>query len=363
MRKYLIFPFFLTAGKLSKTAWCCLLFLLLPMQELLAQHTSDLEGFHRVLDDLYAEMIPLSHQLIGVGRAIAGFAALIYIASRVWRHIANAEAVDFYPLLRPFALGMAIAFFPAVLDLINGVLRPVVGATDMMVTNSNRAIDTLLEEKRLLVERGNYWQMYIGESGSGDRDLWLNYTNPDGQSEGFLEGITNSLKFYMEKSSFQFQFNAKRWMSEILQMVFQAAALALNTIRVFYLIVLAILGPIVFGLSVFDGFQQTLQNWFARYINVFMWLPVANIFGAIIAKIQENMLRIDITQVENQGRTFFSQHDTAYIIFMIIAIVGYFTVPSVANYIVHAGGRDSLLQKSNMVILAGPVLTRKMLRY
>jgi conjugative transposon TraJ protein len=340
-----------------------LLLALLPFSELHAQHTSDLEGFHRVLDNLYAEMVPLSYQLMGVGRAIAGFAALFYIASRVWRHIANAEAVDFYPLLRPFALGLAIAFFPAVLDLMNGILRPVVFATDQMVTGSDLAIQRLLEDKQRLIENGRYWEMYVGQSGAGDRDLWLEYINPEDQSEGFLEGVTNSLRFYMEKASFQFQMNVKRWLSEILQMIFQAAALALNTIRVFYLIVLAILGPLVFGLSVFDGFQQTLQNWIARYINVFMWLPVANIFGAIIAKIQENMLRIDIGQIENNGRTFFSQHDTAYIIFMIIGIIGYFTVPSVANYIVHAGGRDSLLQKSNMVILAGPVMTGRMLRH
>lgn len=30
---------------------------------------------------------------------------------------------------------------------------------------------------------------------------------------------------------------------------------------------------------------------------------------------------------------------------MIIGIIGYFTVPSVANYIIHAGGNNALLQK------------------
>jgi len=139
-------------------------------------------------------------------------------------------------------------------------------------------------------------------------------------------------------------------MSEILQILFQAAGLAINTIRIFYLIVLSILGPLVFGLSVFEGFQQTLNTWIARYVNVYMWLPVANIFGAIIAKIQENMLKIDIEQVGNEGKTFFSSADTAYLIFLVIAIIGYMTVPSVANYIIQAGGRDTLLHKtSNMV--------------
>ncbi|MFW1123269.1 hypothetical protein ACEV8Z_24875, partial [Vibrio parahaemolyticus] len=42
--------------------------------------------------------------------------------------------------------------------------------------------------------------------------------------------------------------------------------------------------------------------------------------------------------------------DTAYLIFMIIGIIGYFTVPSVANYIIHAGGGNTLLYKvTNMM--------------
>src|SRR5688572_13239532 len=65
----------------------------------------EIESLHSVLDRLYYEMIPLSARLISVGRGLAGFAALWYIGSRIWRHIANAEPVDFYPLLRPFALG------------------------------------------------------------------------------------------------------------------------------------------------------------------------------------------------------------------------------------------------------------------
>jgi len=128
-----------------------------------------------------------------------------------------------------------------------------------------------------------------------------------------------------------------------------AAALCINTIRTFYLIVLAILGPLVFGLAVFDGLQHTFAVWLARYINVFLWLPVANIFGSIIGKVQEKMIALDIQQINQTGDTFFSTADTAYLIFMIIGIIGYFTVPSVANYIVHAGGGNTLLYKVTSV--------------
>jgi hypothetical protein len=82
---------------------------------------------------------------------------------------------------------------------------------------------------------------------------------------------------------------------------------------------------------------------------VFLWLPVANIFGSVIGKIQEKMIALDIQQIGQNGDTFFSPADTAYLIFMIIGIIGYFTVPSVANYIVHAGGGNALLSKVTSV--------------
>jgi hypothetical protein len=65
------------------------------------------------------------------------------------------------------------------------------------------------------------------------------------------------------------------------------------------------------------------------------------------------MLRIDLQQVAHYGETFFSENDTAYLIFLVMGIVGYFTVPSVANYIVHAGGGNALLYKASNVFTGG----------
>ncbi|MEX2233120.1 MAG: conjugative transposon protein TraJ [Cyclobacteriaceae bacterium] len=313
----------------------------------------EIHSLQSVLDQLYSDMLPLCSKLIGVARGLAAFAALWYISSRVWRHLANAEPIDFYPLLRPFALGFCILIFPWVIALMNGILKPTVTGTASMVIGSNNAIGYLLKLKADAIKKTPTWQMYIGAGGEGDRDKWYRYTHPNGTEEGVLDGVGNDIKFAMAKASYNFKNSVKQWMSEVLHILFEAAALAINTLRTFYLIVLAILGPLVFGFAVFDGFQHTLTVWLARYISVFLWLPVANIFGSIIGKIQENMLKIDIQQIIRYGDTFFSTTDTAYLIFLVIGIVGYFTVPSVANYIVHAGGGYALMHKSSNVFTGG----------
>jgi len=350
MNRKLIFQVF---GALAMTQVFVLLPGLCMAQSGLA---GSIAGLQPVLDRVYQEMIPLCSKLIGVARGLAGFGALWYISSRVWRHIAAAEPVDFYPLLRPFALGLAIVFFPMVIGVLNGVLQLVVSATGGMVRDSDKAIAALLKQKEAALKKTRHWQMYVGESGSGDRARWYKYTfpkDPNGEDDTLLDGLGHDLQFYLDKQAYNFRNSIKAWMSEVLQVLFAAAALCINTIRTFYLIVLGILGPLVFGFAVYDGFQHTLTVWVARYVNIFMWLPVANIFGSILGKIQENMLKIDISQIGEAGDTFFSTSDSAYLVFLCIGIVGYFTVPNVANYIVHAGGGNAMLQKVNTLVIGG----------
>lgn len=308
--------------------------------------TTSLKGMQPVLNKVYDQMLPMCSNLIDAGRGIAGFAALWYIASRVWRQIARAEAIDFYPLLRPFALGMAILLFPAVIALMNGVMQPIVSATGTMVSNSDNSIALLLKQKEDAVKHSSSYQMYVGDDGNGDRSKWYAYTHPDDpndQNEGTFSSLGNDVKFWMDKQSYNFKNNIKQWMSEVLQVLYAAAILCINVIRTFYLVVLAILGPIVFGFAVFDGLQHTLTQWIARYINIFLWLPIANIFGSIIGQVQQEMIKLDISQIQSNGDTFFSQSDIAYLIFLCIGIMGYFSVPSVANYVIHAHGGNGLL--------------------
>ena len=313
--------------------------------------TSDLNGLQKVLDTIYDQMLPLCGSLMGVGRGIAGFAATWYIAVRVWRHIARAEAVDFYPLFRPFVLGFAILVFPSVIGLMNSILNPTVTATNALVSDSDQAIALLLKQKQAAVQNTTFYQMYVGPGGSGDIEKWEQYSGA--ADDGVLSGISNSIRFEMAKASYNFRNAIKEWLSEVLQLLYAAASLAINTIRTFYLIVLAILGPLVFGIAVFDGLHHTLSVWIARYINIFLWLPVANIFGSILGKIEQNMIQLDINQIQVNGDTYFSSMDTGYLIFLIIGIIGYFTVPSIANHIVNAGSAGSLLSRSTAIFAGG----------
>lgn len=305
------------ANKTSVAVFTATILFLLPFWTMAQSIGEEIGGLNLVLDKVYNEMIPLCSSLISVARGMAGFGALWFIATRVWGNIARAEPVDFYPLLRPFAIGLAILLFPALIAIMNGVLKPTVIGTTSMVKDGDKAIKALLKQKEIQLKKTDKWKYLVGDDGLGDRKEWYKLTHPDdkdGSKENWVEAIGNNMRFWLDKQDYKMRHSVKQFMSEVLQVVYYAAALCINTLRTFFLIVLAILGPIVLGLSVFDGLQHTLSVWVARYINIYLWLPIANIFGAILGKIQQNMIKLDITEIEQNGDTFFSATDTAYLI-------------------------------------------------
>lgn len=300
----------------------------------LLQVSTQVASLQELLSNLYDEMLPLCSDLINVGRALGGLGALFFIAIRVWRHQAEASAIEFFPLLRPFTIGLAISLFPQMLGIINGVLGGLSSATASIVLVQNQDIIRLQERKKDLM-KARPENAPFEDDNAFEKEL----ENKDALDFGGKAAL------YFDRMSYSVQKNFREWIRNVLELAYQSAALVINTIRTFFLIILSIIGPISFGFAIWPGFEGTLSNWFSRYVNVFMWLPVANIFGAIVAKIQVMMINLDIAQIQS-GRDL-EQADMGYMIFLVIAIAGYFTVPSVAGWIVSASGLTNITRFAN----------------
>ena len=303
--------------------------MLLSLPTFLLQVSIPVASLQQLLDNLYNEMLPLCSDLINVGRALGGLGALVYIAGKVWRSMAAAEPIDVFPLLRPFTIGLVITFFPAMLGILNGVLGGIAGATSSIVLVQNQNIIQLQERKAELLAARPENAAYESDE-AFDKEL---------ESKDALD-FGGKAALYFDRMAYDVQKNFREWIRNVLELAHQSAALVINTIRTFFLIILSIIGPISFGFAIWPGFEGTLTNWFSRYINTFLWLPVANIFGAIIAKIQVMMLNLDIAQI--RAGSDLEAADMGYMIFLVIAIAGYFTVPSVAGWIVAASGMSNI---------------------
>lgn len=296
--------------------------------------SADFSNLHEILRNLYVEMMPLCSNMAGIAKGIAGLGALFYVAAKVWQSLARAEPIDVYPMLRPFAIGLCIMFFPTiVLGTINGVMSPIVRGTHQMLESQTMDMNKYREQKDKLEYEAmmrNPETAYLVSNEEFDKQL-----EEMGWSPSDMMVMTG---MYIERGMYNMKKSIRDFFREILELLFAAAALVIDTIRTFFLIVLAILGPIAFAISVWDGFQSTLTGWITRYISVYLWLPVSDLFSSMLAKIQVLMLQNDISELQNNPNFSIDASNGVYIIFMLIGIIGYFTIPTVAGWIIQAGG-------------------------
>ena len=229
----------------------------------------DFTNLHEILQVLYQDMMPLCEKLTGVAKGIAGLGALFYVAAKVWQALARAEPIDVYPLLRPFAIGLCILFFPTfVIGTINAVLSPVVKGCHGMLESQTFDMNRYREQKETLEReafRRDPEKAYLASKEDFDKKLdELGWSPKD---------LKTMAVMYIDRTEYNMKRNIRLWFQELLELLFQSAALVIDTIRTFFLIALSILGPIAFALSVYDGFQSTLTQWITRYISIYMWLP------------------------------------------------------------------------------------------
>ena len=240
-------------------------------------------------------------------------------------------------MLRPFAIGLCIIFFPTVvLGTLSGVLSPIVQGTAKMLETETLDMNEYREQKDKLeyeAMKRNPETAYLVSNEEFDKQLEELGWSPD--------DLVTMAGMYIERSMYQMKKGVRDFFRELLELLFQAAALVIDTLRTFFLVVLSILGPIAFAISVWDGFQSTLTQWICRYVQVYLWLPVSDMFSTILAKIQVLMLQSDIERMQADPNFSLDSSDGVYIVFMIIGIIGYFTIPTVSGWMIKAGGRGN----------------------
>ncbi len=282
-------------------------------------------------------MMPLCGNMIGVAKGIAGLGALFYVSYRVWQSLSRAEPIDVFPLLRPFVIGLCIMFFPTfVLGTINAVMSPVVKGCNQMLQTQTFDMQAYQKQKDELERQAmlrNPETAYLVSNEEFDKRIdALGWSPSD---------LITMAGMHIERAAYNTKKAIREMFRDILELLFQAAALVIDTIRTFFLVVLSILGPIAFAISVYDGFQSTMTQWITRYISVYLWLPISDLFSSILARIQVLMLKADIAAMQSDPTFAPDGANAVYIIFLVIGIIGYFTIPTVAGWIIQAGGMSA----------------------
>ncbi len=295
---------------------------------------------HEILISLYDEMMPLCSSMASIARVLAGLGALVYISLKIWSTLADGREIDFLQLLKPFAIGLSILFFPTlVLGTLNGVLGIVSSGTESILEKEKFSVGEF-QKRRDELEKismaNNPETVYLASDEEFDKEI---------ESLGWSPSdLLTMSRMYLEKGAYEVRANVRELASEVINILFEASAIIIDTLRTFFLVVLSILGPISFSLSIWNGLEGTMSYWFSKYIQIYLWLPVSNLFSSILSRLEILIIQNQITELEAGTPKINSGY---YMIFMIIGIVGYFSVPTVSEWIVQAGGAGNYNRNIN----------------
>ena len=291
---------------------------------------AEITGLRKAVYDTYDKISPTFDLLANGMSLLAGLGSLLYVAIRVYQMLMVEEEFSVRPILKPFCIGLLLMFYPGVINMLNVVGSIPTNYTNALVGESNVLLEDLIYRK---VTETEGWKWYMGPSGMGDYDSWVKDNDVD---SGPL-GISAWMNFQGERIEFIFKQQLREFVFVIASIMFYVAALSVDGARVFFLTMLGLLGPMSIALSIFDFWSGSLVTWMTRYIHVYLWLPVANVYGFFINNIQITLIRGSFVEVAEGGSSTFSTTDLGMVVFMIFAALGYMTIPSVASWIVAPG--------------------------
>jgi hypothetical protein len=99
-----------------------------------------------------------------------------------------------------------------------------------------------------------------------------------------------------------------------------------------YLLINSLIGPYVLALSIMPGFESGFKNWFARYFQLSMWIPMGYLVLGINLSISDHFASL----ATEGGMTIGLQW--MMIVLQVAALVTITAVPKMVTWIIHVPG-------------------------
>jgi conjugative transposon TraJ protein len=288
------------------------------------------DNFFSFTDFLVDSGVSHARILVDMARAIGGIAAFFYISKRIYEQLIADNPVSILPLLRPFALVLVITFWG---PFVNLLLMPTKGLTKLsesVYADKKHIVKQRLDDKQQAILVADLPVFYENEE--KEAALWDKGINLLLTSYNIITGraIQNQINFYIMDA-----------LRQILESLFEVLVYLIAFLRTVFCVLLVIFGPLVFAISIFDGFQDNYLQWIARFVNVNLYLPIALLILSIVQEILIYVLELEIAQINSMLIYLPQQFYVSNLIVPICGIIGMAMVPKIASWIVQASGTNS----------------------
>lgn len=287
-------------------------------------------NFFSFTDFLVDSGVSHARILVDMARAIGGIAAFFYISKRIYEQLIADNPVSILPLLRPFALVLVITFWGPFVNLLLVPTKGLTKLSESVYADKKHIVKQRLDDKQQAILAADLPVFYENEE--KEAALWDKGINLLLSSYNIITGkaIQNQINFYIMDA-----------LRQILESFFEVLVYLIAFLRTVFCVLLVIFGPLVFAISIFDGFQDNYLQWIARFVNVNLYLPIALLILSLVQEILIYVLELEIAQINAMPIYLPQQFYVSNLIVPICGIIGMAMVPKIASWIVQASGTNS----------------------
>ena len=286
--------------------------------------------FFSFTDVLVQSGLDNARLLVNMARAIGGIAAFLYISKRIYEQLIADNPISLLPLLRPFALVLVITFWGPFVQLLMVPTKGLTRLSEAIYADKKHIVVARLEEKRTAI-------FYA--------DLPAFQENEEKEATLWDKGINMLLTSYniISGRALQHQINSyfMDGFRQLMESLFETIVYLIAFLRTVFCVLLVIFGPLVFAISIFDGFQDNYLQWIARFINVNLYLPIALIILSLVQEVLIFVLEAEIASINSSLIYMPSMFYVSNLVVPLCGIAGLMMVPKIASWVISASGTGS----------------------
>ncbi|WP_159517955.1 hypothetical protein [Sunxiuqinia indica] len=268
--------------------------------------------------------------LVNMARAIGGIAAFLYISKRIYEQLIADNPISLLPLLRPFALVLVISFWGPFVHLLMVPTKGLTKLSEAVYADKKHIVAQRLEEKQDAIFYADL--PAFQENEEKEATLWDKGINMLLTSYNIISGraLQHQINFYFMDG-----------VRQLMESLFEAIVYLIAFLRTVFCVLLVIFGPLVFAVSIFDGFQDNYLGWIARFINVNLYLPIALVILSLVQEILIYVLEAEIASIKSSLVYMPSMYYVSNLVVPLCGIVGLIMIPKIASWIISASGTNT----------------------
>lgn len=276
-----------------------------------------------------------SSQLTAYCQILAGIFALSYIGNIFWKTWGKGQEIHIVDFAKPFVVLICIMNF----SLVTGLLDNLIGMP------LNKATTALVESNQgdILQKLSKHISEPIFENLSIEDMIF----HPVDSTKKMYDGVTKIPRLVF---------------STVLVLLSQVLCVLAKTCMIGYSyllrILLTVFGPIAFALCLIPYFSDNIKNWVGKYIGALLYLPICNIILYTTQCFASAMFQISSSDqlsyhLENATKLKYDllSTDMGIAIMFLVSACAYFTVPSLAGFILN------MAQSSGNIGIQGAVMS------